>query len=231
VVELWDLWMRWFDGQQVSGATLWGQPIFYWARWGKGLQFLAGLTVILDLVGPDALRAFGKRLTKVPWSKGFSTGADWAASVVMLLSFVAYVGFFVVSYLADHFVTVQEMFGDLIDVVIAKLKEVGAGLILVALFLTSVLLYRLATSGEPRMRRRQRQSEAKLAVVASPAALIAIVTFTILVLPWALFIYGLCLPLSRGLAFLLDRARPAHPARWVAFFLFVVGFHFDFLAS
>jgi hypothetical protein len=35
----------------------------------------------------------------------------------------------------------------------------------------------------------------------------------------------------RPLAWLLDRGNPGHPIRWFAFALFVIGFHFDLLAS
>ncbi|GAA2917662.1 hypothetical protein Acy02nite_92350 [Actinoplanes cyaneus] len=34
----------------------------WWARAGKIMQFVAGLAVILDLVGPDRLRVAGKRM-------------------------------------------------------------------------------------------------------------------------------------------------------------------------
>ncbi|SMD16204.1 hypothetical protein [Lentzea albidocapillata] len=53
----------WFSGKQTSGATLWGLSMVWWGRAGKLLQFMAGCVVILDLVGPDRLRAIGARAT------------------------------------------------------------------------------------------------------------------------------------------------------------------------
>lgn len=53
----------WFSGKQTSGATLWGLSMVWWGRVGKLLQFMAGCAVILDLVGPDRLRAIGARAT------------------------------------------------------------------------------------------------------------------------------------------------------------------------
>ncbi|SDK26379.1 hypothetical protein SAMN04488074_1053 [Lentzea albidocapillata subsp. violacea] len=53
----------WFSGKQTSGATLWGLSMVWWGRAGKLMQFMAGCVVILDLVGPDRLRAIGARAT------------------------------------------------------------------------------------------------------------------------------------------------------------------------
>jgi hypothetical protein len=43
--------------------------------------------------------------------------------------------------------------------------------------------------------------------------------------------YGLVLTLGSLVADLLDGARPGHKMRWLAFFLFLFGFHFDLLSS
>ncbi len=69
------------------------------------------------------------------------------------------------------------------------------------------------------------------ALFLAPPLIAATILVTLLLLPWAVAVYGICLPASRGLAVLLDRSRPAHPLRWVAMGLFVAGFHFDLLAS
>ncbi|WP_285607226.1 hypothetical protein [Actinokineospora globicatena] len=53
----------WLSGKQTSGATLWGLSMVWWGRVGKLLQFLAGCVVVLDLVGPERLRAVGARAT------------------------------------------------------------------------------------------------------------------------------------------------------------------------
>lgn len=63
------LWGRWLSGEKVDDARLWGWPMLAWGRTGKLLQFAAGLTVILDLIGPDPLREFGSRLRRQSWRR------------------------------------------------------------------------------------------------------------------------------------------------------------------
>ncbi|MFI7232620.1 hypothetical protein ACIBO5_56370 [Nonomuraea angiospora] len=53
----------WLSGSQTSGSTLWGLSMVWWGRAGKLLQFLAGCAVLLDLVGPERLRAAGASAT------------------------------------------------------------------------------------------------------------------------------------------------------------------------
>jgi hypothetical protein len=51
----------WVSGPLTSTSLL-GVPIFWWSRIGKCAQFAAGLTVILDLVGPERLQEWGHKL-------------------------------------------------------------------------------------------------------------------------------------------------------------------------
>lgn len=51
----------WATGKQTSAIALWGLPMLWWGRIGKIMQFFAGCIVVLDLVGPDRLRAAGTR--------------------------------------------------------------------------------------------------------------------------------------------------------------------------
>lgn len=62
LLELVNLWL---SGQSVAGLDLWGLPVVWWARFGKLAQFTAGLTVVLDLIGPERLRAFGDRANRM----------------------------------------------------------------------------------------------------------------------------------------------------------------------
>jgi hypothetical protein len=68
-LELIDAWRMWIAGQPVDTGTLWGWPILYWGRAGKIAAFLGGLTVILDLAGPDRLREAGVHLRRLVWRK------------------------------------------------------------------------------------------------------------------------------------------------------------------
>jgi hypothetical protein len=64
-----------------------------------------------------------------------------------------------------------------------------------------------------------------------PATLLSILIGAVVLLPWLAFIHLFVVPTCKALAWLLNQDRPAHVLRWVAFVLFIVGFHFDLLAS
>ena len=83
----------------------------------------------------------------------------------------------------------------------------------------------------PRKTKAQLKDEMSNALFLVPVVVVTALVAGAILLPWLLFIYAFCVPLSRGLAWLLDRAKPAHPLRWIAVLLFVIGFHFDLLAS
>lgn len=68
VVAAWSLrneypraWATWWDGGETGALPLGWLSVLWWGRVGKLLQFIAGLVVVLDLIGPEALRAFGQR--------------------------------------------------------------------------------------------------------------------------------------------------------------------------
>ncbi|WP_214317564.1 hypothetical protein [Nonomuraea sediminis] len=54
-------WQMWLDNVQVSQDTLYGWSILALGRMGKVVAFLSGLTVVLDIIGPERLRRFGAR--------------------------------------------------------------------------------------------------------------------------------------------------------------------------
>lgn len=227
--------MRWRDGQQLTGATLWGQPLFYWARWGKALQFVAALTVVLDLIGPDALRAFGKQLARIPWRARFTRGAERAAAILSVLSAVTWIIIAVIGLFDDTFGPARaatKAYNEAVGALDDRWK-IAIG-VLLAIFFIAVFaapFWYISSSDATGKSKSELKSEGYLVMLIAPVLVMALIAVGIFMLPWVIFIYGMCLPASRGLAFLLDRARPAHPARWLAFGLFLVGFHFDFLAS
>lgn len=59
-VGLLKAWSIWLSGKSTAELTLWGHPMFYWSRVGKGLQFLVALGVIVELVGPTRWAKFGQ---------------------------------------------------------------------------------------------------------------------------------------------------------------------------
>lgn len=52
-LKLWGFWEDWLDGKATTDVKLGGWPILYWGRLGKIFEFIAGLTVILDLAGEE----------------------------------------------------------------------------------------------------------------------------------------------------------------------------------
>jgi hypothetical protein len=57
-----ELLTAWVLDQPASSISLLGLPVFWWGRIGKCAQFLAGLAVVLDLIGPEKLRECGLQL-------------------------------------------------------------------------------------------------------------------------------------------------------------------------
>ncbi|WP_248960266.1 hypothetical protein [Sphaerisporangium perillae] len=58
-----DAWALWLDGRSTLGDDLFGLPMIWWGRGGKIAAFAGGLTVLLDLLGPERLR-YGPRLAR-----------------------------------------------------------------------------------------------------------------------------------------------------------------------
>jgi hypothetical protein len=57
-----DAWVRWAAGDsRLRDAELWGLPVLWWGRIGKVAAFLAGMTLIMDIIGPERLRQFSER--------------------------------------------------------------------------------------------------------------------------------------------------------------------------
>ncbi|MFC5834641.1 hypothetical protein [Nonomuraea insulae] len=60
-LDLLQAWAMWFDNVQVNEHTLYGWSILALGRTGKVMAFFGGMTVVLDLVGPERLNKFGER--------------------------------------------------------------------------------------------------------------------------------------------------------------------------
>ncbi len=48
--------MWWAGDPNLREALLWGWEVEYWGRLGKFAVYLAGLTVVLDIIGPRRIR-------------------------------------------------------------------------------------------------------------------------------------------------------------------------------
>ncbi|SED59742.1 hypothetical protein SAMN04489727_8519 [Amycolatopsis tolypomycina] len=229
--QWWDLWMRWWAGEKVDGAQLWGLPMLVWGRIGKGLQFAGGLTVVLDLVGPERLRAFGKRLYVVNWTKKVASPAEGVSVVVAVVTLLAYLAFFALTLAGTVFGWAEHLIRPVKDLV-AWAKPVLDSfwfqypLVLLIFFIA----LGSALAAKPKSRAEAR-SVGRLGCLFAPVVLVAAILAGLILLPWAVVIYGICWPLSRGIAFLLDHKKPGWIVYVVAFAFVVIGFHFDMLAS
>jgi hypothetical protein len=56
-----DAWHQWLAGERVESAV-YGVKAAWWARGGKSLEFIAALSILADVLGPERLRRFGKSL-------------------------------------------------------------------------------------------------------------------------------------------------------------------------
>ncbi|WP_104482398.1 hypothetical protein V5P93_005643 [Actinokineospora auranticolor] len=209
------LWSRWLTGEQLGGERLWGWPLLAWGRTGKALQFVAGLTVVLDLVGPDRLRAFGAELRGQSWRRL----ADKLEVPVMMVTAVTLVMYYLLVFLTIF--AREAMAG--IGVTPALLSgPVGAVLALLVVLGVGFLLLRVVRKQGGQTRRGIMAHAERLPLYLVGAAPIAL---------WITATRFLLLPAVNGLARAFDRTHPGYPLRWAAFALFVVGFQFDLLAS
>ncbi|MCA1604302.1 MAG: hypothetical protein LC775_02190 [Acidobacteria bacterium] len=223
---------------------MWGWPLVAWGRLGKVFQFVAGLSVVLDLIGPDPLRAFGRRLWVVEWGKRFERTSEVIAAIVVAATLVGYIALLILSYFMEGLLPEVDISGTWLDTYYGALV-MGISFVIVWITLGTVAekMWKDAES-PPRitgnaledlenMKKDIAEGRKRInqAMSFGPIIMIGVLLALLILLPWAVFIYGICLPVSRGLAAVLDRSRPAHPLRWLAFSLFVIGFHFDLLAS
>lgn len=58
---MWDLlhaWREWLAGHDTTQLRVFGVAVLWWGRLGKTLEFLGGLTVVIDLLGRARMEAF-----------------------------------------------------------------------------------------------------------------------------------------------------------------------------
>jgi hypothetical protein len=64
-----------------SDLTLWGLPLIWWGRIGKLLSFLAGGTIILDIIGPERISDWSR--TRLRVAPKTAAGARTAFTVLI----------------------------------------------------------------------------------------------------------------------------------------------------
>jgi hypothetical protein len=100
-VTYFEAWARWANGDpSLKDAVLWGMRILWWGRIGKGLAFLSGLVLIVDIIGPERIHDFSKR-SAVKVGKYFPLAIGALALATMGLVAVNMVGDSDISRLAN----------------------------------------------------------------------------------------------------------------------------------
>ncbi|WP_344933035.1 hypothetical protein [Sphaerisporangium flaviroseum] len=64
-LNLFEAWQLWMSGESMIDHTLFELPMIWWGRAGKIVSFLAGMTVVLDVIGPERLREFSTRFRRI----------------------------------------------------------------------------------------------------------------------------------------------------------------------
>ncbi|MEV8607307.1 hypothetical protein AB0383_05000 [Amycolatopsis sp. NPDC051373] len=64
---MWDLlhaWREWFAGHDTAQLRVFGIAVLWWGRIGKTLEFVGGLTVVIDLLGRQRMETFHASLRR-----------------------------------------------------------------------------------------------------------------------------------------------------------------------
>ncbi|MEU4574652.1 hypothetical protein [Nonomuraea sp. NPDC023979] len=81
-------WQMWWDGQSTLGNDMLGLPMIWWGRIGKIAQFTGGCTVLLEILGPDRIRALGRKTRKASPRRTFYAYAILAALTSLALTLI-----------------------------------------------------------------------------------------------------------------------------------------------
>ena len=215
--------------------SLWGIPILWWGRLGMILQFVGVIVAILDLLGPDRLRNLGRRLRLNPFSR-FGEGAieRWPLTVAL------YTLTFPLAFAA--LLWIHNAFEAQIDV-IESYVDLPVALSCLLLVLVGHIAYMASVNGSVPQQLLHWLSYSvralAIAVIGVYACTFPAVAFLVLTLVisaaalsiWWMLMLALDLIVAQSFAWMLDRASPGHPIRWMAVLAVVVGFQFDLLAA
>ncbi|MBP2705454.1 hypothetical protein JOL79_16710 [Microbispora sp. RL4-1S] len=82
-----DAWAMWLSRDPaLRDAHLIGLSMEWWGRLGKIGAFLGGMTVVLDILGPERIREYGGRIRRLPRSPAKGVLAAAATAGVALLT-------------------------------------------------------------------------------------------------------------------------------------------------
>lgn len=260
---LWEAWSRWFEGRLPDDAELWGMSLVFWGRLGKLLQFIAGLTVVLDLIGAERLRAWGTSarnnflrglaMTRslgprvlVPW-RLWTGRLSWIIFPMFCIAngFTIYYMQVSIFKFGTTFAKWSAILAAVLIVVVLVPDNLWLGLFIYGVLLAIPFVLGYFLYGLPNLQDMPLwqlwlfsgggDGGVGFILVALAAAALAYGLVAISALLLFLFAYFLeavvVMAITTPIAWALDTSKPAHAFRWLALVLFLVGFHFDLLAS
>ncbi|MEU4328531.1 hypothetical protein [Nonomuraea dietziae] len=80
-----EAWQMWLDGKSNLGNDMFGLPMIWWGRAGKIAAFVSGVTILLDIAGPERLTSFADRLhalIQALWSRALVYSSSVGAFVL-----------------------------------------------------------------------------------------------------------------------------------------------------
>ena len=88
-ITLAEAWALWWSGQQLTEHSIHGMSVLWAARTGKLMAFLAGTTIVLDIIGSKRLVAWGEQL-QVSGSKWLNYAVLVGLTIALLLAPLVY---------------------------------------------------------------------------------------------------------------------------------------------
>src|SRR5437868_5445351 len=145
VVDFFHVWKKWSGTELGHEELLWGHHLYFWARIGKGLEFLAALTIVTDIIGPEKLRDYGKWLGTKRFSQIFMRLPERKKGQILIVVWISLSILFVIYLLheafAKHHILDLSVWGMIWAIVKTVLWAILAGVIaIIMLFLDGVLL-------------------------------------------------------------------------------------------
>lgn len=227
-VGLLEAWHTWSAGQPTGDLLLWKLPILWWGRIGKLAQFAGALTVILDLVGPERLRAWGRSLHRRS-SQPLAQRVPGALRTIRDVFAVMFSWAITTTPGPSDDPEESERKRELLD----RQERLGVGCGTLAFGLIATYAAAWLGSQTDAFGRLSTLWQVLLLLLWVAVGGPLLIALLLTVSRAAVLSVGIALDvlLARPAAAIFDTRHPGLWAKWVGVFLLVAGFHFDLLAS
>lgn len=220
--EYFAAWSLWTEGLLGPDYVLWGVTVLWWSRIGKIISGISALTIILEIIGPERLRLFGKRLRT-------NINFRWAARKVIRLSrtvtkLFRYLG----ALIGSDDQRLDSSLSDLVEdspIMTIFINVLLIGWVILSIRLVDTFLYDSFWL-------------MKLFIMLFTAAVLWLLSILILIALYALasllFTLGALAVnafVLKPMVWVLERPDLSAKVRVISVALLIVGFHFDLLSS